>query len=33
MPTQGLDNKISNIIGAKLPQWVMNQLVTRHLSI
>jgi len=29
MPTQGLDNKISNIIGAKLPQWVMNQLVTR----
>ena len=24
-----LDNKISNIIGAKLPQWVLNQLGTR----
>lgn len=29
MPTQGLDNKIANIIGAKLPQWVLRQLVNR----
>ena len=26
---QGLDNKISNIIGAKIPQWVLKQLETR----
>jgi hypothetical protein len=29
MQSQGLDNKISNVIGAKLPQWVLNQLGTR----
>jgi hypothetical protein len=29
MATKGLDNKISNIIGAKLPQWVLDQLGTR----
>jgi hypothetical protein len=29
MAGQGLDNKISNVIGAKLPQWVLEQLDTR----
>ena len=29
MAGQGLDNKISNVIGAKLPQWVLDQLGTR----
>ena len=27
--TQGLDNKISNIIGAQIPSWVLKQLETR----
>lgn len=28
----GLDNKISNIIGTKIPQWVLNQLGTRSIQ-
>jgi hypothetical protein len=29
MANKGLDNKISNIIGTKVPQWVIKQLETR----
>jgi hypothetical protein len=28
----GLDNKISNIIGTKLPQWLLNQIQTRSIA-
>lgn len=29
LDNKGLDSKISNIIGAKIPQWLMNQMSTR----